>query len=403
VAKSKQGKKTGKKGGLNLAGEDRARAEAWWQGLEGDPQAALTQLEETARTEPDLAWAMLSGLAARPGPGAGWLAVRAGEGLSSKNLRKAAKKAVYQLRQKGLEVEEAGQEAPLFKPIRIEPAQALMTGVFPDGTELVLLVFPRLGGEGICGGLIMDVEGRIKEASLAPMRLSQFREMISQANANSPWPPVKIEGPDLVWFLGAVVGRHREQSGDFGQEMTFLSQWLKSQSSTPESAPIYGRLGVDPSAEPQPSLLLKLKELLDDPPCLFWEPDPERWAQVKDRINEGSQSNLILTPDLEHERWDKALASAADELFLPETRPAWRFRLEATALFLASSGREDEARVFLAQATGLDRGRQTLFPALVERQLAWEEAGEEEEPDRLIEPAGSGRLIISPDEAKELS
>jgi len=379
--------------------EEAALARAWLDGLARDREAALARLLEAASSQPDLARAMILGLAGTSGPEAGWVAGRASAGLERKELRKAAKKALYQLRQRGVPTEVPERSGPVFKPASARPARAHLSGYFPDGRQLIVLAFPQARREGRYGLAIHHFETGLERLDLAPMSSGQFREMLAENPGDLPWPRLMVEGEDLVWLLGRLIQAPRSGLAGRQGELFFLAQWLEEQGPPLEEPPLYRRLGLDPAAEPEPGRVDRLRDLIDEPPCLFWSMDPARWERVRPGIEAGSGSNLILSPGLTAQREAKALRDAAETLFPLQTRRAWRTRLEETALFPAAEGKEESALAFLEGAKAMDRADHPLLLALIRRQLELEKAEENpagEDRDQLARPAGSGLILPPP-------
>ncbi len=378
----------------SLSPEALERAEAWWSQAAVAPEAALEALKEAAETDPDRAALWVEGLAQRPGPEAGWLAARAAEEVSSKTVRKAARRAIYLLKAKGVMVPAGQKDRPVFKPAEAPAAFGYMGGYYGDGTQFVFVALPRLGGEAVCGAAAVHFEKGIQDLGLSPMGRKRFEEMIAQTEAETPWSFARLETEDLIWLLKGAVAQSKLESAD----LTYLSDWLGRQRDDIKIAPIYARLGRSPDGEAEAGEVRRLVELLEQAPCVWWWPDLDKWAAVSERLAAEEESDLILSPAAEEERWQTKLNQAAAELFPPPIWPAWQRRLEETALFLAQSGREDDGRAFLSGALALKRGQETpLFKALVERAWLAEEEPAEAEPGSLIQPGKAGSLILPPD------
>jgi len=396
--------KDGFKSGADLALQ--AEARAWRDRVEAEPEAALAALLEKAISDAPAAAAWLDSLAARPSEAGLALAGRLAESAQIKPLRKAAKKVLYRLRQKGLQAPPPERGPALFQPAQPAKAFGHLSAYQEDGQELILLAFPRSGGQTLAGAVINHFLKGLGEANLVRMKHRQFQELLDEAGAEGQ-APVRIEEPDLVWLLRRGLQRTRRQGRPLSEELSFLAAWLNEKPPDPEPPALYRRLGLVPGLDPEPAALRRLAELLDQPPCQRWRPDLELWAEVGPELAREADSGLVLTPGQETQRLAGLLAKTRDKLFPAESRSAWRDRLEETALWLESAGRPEEAVVFLAAAGGIERADNPLFQVLSER--AWRaglaEAAQEDpaqtEGSSLIQPPGPGQGLILPGRLKE--
>jgi len=383
-----------------------AEARAWRDRVETEPEAALATLLEKALSDAPAAAAWLDSLVNQPSPAGLEMAGRLAESARIKPLRKAAKKVLYRLRQKGLQAPPPERGPALFQPAQAARAFGHLSAFQEDGQELILLAFPRPGGQTLAGAVINHFLKGLGEANLVRMRPRQFQELLDEAGAEGQ-APMRIEEPDLIWLLRRGLRRTRRQGRPLSEELSFLAAWLNEKPPDPEPPAVYERLGVDPAGEPEPAALRRLAELLDQPPCQRWRPDPELWAEIGPELAREADSGLVLTPGQEAQRLAGLLVRFRDRLFPAASRSAWRERLEETALWLESAGRPEEAALFLAAALGIERADNPLFDILIER--AWRdglaEAAKEgqarAESPGLIQPPGPGQGLILPGRFKD--
>ena len=383
-----------------------SRAQAWLEGLADDPDAALAALIEEASSDEMAATAFIQLLAAHPGEEAAYVAARVAQATDRKAVRKAAKRAVYLLKQKGVEVPEFDRSRPIFRLAETPEAFGFLSGYYPDGSQVIFLALSRPGGEGACGAARAHFLTGILEIELGPMRLRRFETMVTESEPDLPWGPARVEGPDLIRLLRRIVAHTRNQAGPLSPHVGLLVTWLEGQGPEADPPALYPRLGVDPAVRPQPADLRRAAELLGEPPCNLWWPDEARWTEAIKRLEGETDTSLVLSQAIEAERKDRLLAAIAQDLFPEEEWEAWQGRLEDTALFLAASGQEEEARIFLAAAASPWTADHPLLVALTER--AWEvhqaektDKEEEGEPDQLATPSSDSGLIVPPSGSKE--
>ena len=216
---------------------------AWLDKVEKGPEEALIGLTEKAQDDPELALAMLGELGRLETPEAGWVADRAARTGPTKEFRKAAKKALYSLAQKGLASPDQETERPRYQAARAESPHGFLSGYFPDNCQTLTLAFPTGGGEGLCGAAICHYRDGIREIGLGPMRLSQFRGMNREVGGQLPWAPVRLEGEELAQILDYILQNHRASGGRADREVSFLAQWVEEQGPLPEQPPALGAVG----------------------------------------------------------------------------------------------------------------------------------------------------------------
>lgn len=394
--KKKAKKKTG------FSKEAQSRAEAWLVGLTEAPEEAWDELENRLQTDSETALAMVTGLGGAPSPEAGWVAHRATLLEVPKDIRKAAKKAVYQLTQKGIEIDKS-ESRSIFKAAVIPPDHAYLSGVHMDGTETLVLAFPGPGGEGTYGAASLSYMGGFEEVMLHPMRAVQYRTLVNQLKADQPWEPVKVEGEDLYWIIRSTFERSRELGEGTDEGQLYLAQWLGKNPMLLDHAPIYDRLAVDPDQEPGLFSESLIAEALQNPPCIFWAPEKEAWESGSEKLAEEDGSDLIVSADLERDRRAQKITEVIPEVFPENSRPAWKTRMESAALALEGSEPET-AKAFLKAALLSDQDDNPVYIKLVERFLELEKQQAEmmsseedrpglednEEPSGLILPPGVG-------------
>lgn len=410
MAKKKSVKKApGGKGKLNP--EQTALLEGWLNGLEGDHEAALGSLMETVDSDPHLAEAMALALGGRPSGQAAWIAAMAGAEAGSKAVRKAAKKSAYSIRSQGFEAPETVPvNRPVFKAPQTPPAIGFMTGYHADGCQLTYICLTSPGGRSAGGAVVTHFVGGFHEVSLGRMRPSQLVDMVRQTEDELSWPPVEMGEDDLVWLLNGALELTKSGKRALDNESSFIAGWLEEKNASKQvSAPVYARLGMEPGGVPQVADLRRLREVLEQPPCLMWWLDLERWSGIRPEMESKLTSDLVLSEAQQADRLEQVLAEVRSRLFPADEVPCWQRRLEETATYLEISDRPDEARACLAAAMDPDHPDNPLYSALMERAWSTEQAMRamsQSEPEGLEpgqepldgpdEPEQDGGLILPP-------
>ena len=388
MAKSKKAKpKSVKKTGRSLTAEQQSRLAAWLGSVASDPDRAWTELEELAAQEADLAEAMVAGLGGLDCPAAADLAARSGE-TETKALRKAARKAAYQLAQKGLNPTEPAppKQTWTLKRQPVGPPKGLATGYYPDGRQLVFFYLPQAGQEAWGGVALCHFAQGMTELMLERMSRTRFKAMVQDHLDQAPWAPAELEGDDLVWLIKRMLARRRPDglasaSVDPADRVS-LARWLADWDHVDpdKPAPMSARAG-DQVGEVDPA------ELLSKPPCSMWPP-LEELEQMDDQ-----DAGLILNPEQQADMDRRRRSRQADRIYPAADRPGWRERLIDTAAFHQAGGEPGLARAALDAAEDVD----SFLTDLVA--LGWSILEEHrqlmaQEQDQPAETETEGGLII---------
>jgi hypothetical protein len=143
-------------------------------------------------------------------------------------------------------------------------------------------------------------------------------------------------------------------------------------------------------------------DLLDRSASLFQAPSLQSWFLEKEEsqkylslLQQASESRLVLTPYQKESRVMEIYQQAVHELFDGPRRLLCRRRLEEMAYVLWKKGQENESRMSLAAAAGMEKESGILSPhpfllELVKRSLAAlieeEKEKKDKEPGLIVRP-----------------
>ena len=348
MAKSKKAKsRNRKKPALSLTDEQRSRLAAWLASVASEPDRAWTELKGLTAAEPGLAEAMVAGLGGLDCPAAVDLAARVGE-TEIKSLRKAARKAAYQLTRKGLAPTDPApaRQTWTLKRQPTDPPTGLTTGYYPDGRQLVFFYLPQAGQEAWGGVALGHYTQGMTELMLERMSRSRFKAMVKDHLEQAPWPPAELAGDDLVWMIKRLLTRRSDGLASptiDPADRVSLAQWLADWDHIDPTGPAPMPAGAaKPAGEPD------VAALLGKPPCSMWPP-LEELTRMDDQ-----DSGLILNPEQQADMDRRRRAHQAEQLYPAVERPGWRDRLIDTAAFHQAGGDPELARAALAAAEDVD-------------------------------------------------
>ena len=334
--------------------------------------AALPILRHCLADRPDRAIAAAHALGTLPLPEAAQ-ALEAAEGrAATKPVRTAARRALYRLRQAGVD-RPVAVSSPT--PRRIALGDAWASAIDGTGGRGLWLTLAGPYGERTLLAAVLSDELGLVVFSTGAMPKKRIDEQLRSVQAESPLPWVAVP-PDWAWAtLVAAVERTRAADRPVPPE---LEAWIKRLGApASEPAPVYARLPAEAAAEP--ALLESSATLLALPELAGWFLDPAgvssealEWLQAK-------ESRLVVSDQIKAERLAALIDGIIERHFDESTRLRWQGRLENEAYVLLALGRTAEAWSAVAVARALADPATALrripfLRALVERSL--EVAGE---------------------------
>jgi hypothetical protein len=281
------------------------------------------------------------------------------EALSRSNVKplaKAAKKALYRLRSKGVAVAEAPRPAEAPRAPEPEALPALVTSITSDGKRgLVLGRSLREGIESVQA--VLSDELGVIELTLSEVKRGGYRQRVKEARST-----------------GIAVEISREQGAALLAEAAALN--LRSRTPFPKDLDTALRHhGVQP-ATTEPSLpppepedvqgVLKGHSLHETNEIAHWVPPQAELRKVAQKLEEVTSSPLALSDTQKEQQTLQAVHALARAFFTPEVRRRYALRLWAMADFFEHTGRSNPAQVARAEARRLFHGPEEPFSRFAE-------------------------------------
>ncbi|NVJ06856.1 hypothetical protein HUW63_16595 [Myxococcus sp. AM001] len=317
------------------------------------PQAALASVE--ALPEP-LALAVLEAAVAD-----GHTALP--EALSSsavKPLAKAAKKALYQLRSRGVAVAGPARAAPAEPPRAAapEPLDALASAVTSGGERaLVLARVLRGAGVEVVQMQLSDERG-VVALQLGDRNRATWRKLVKDGLAHGGIVELPLE--EAAVLLAEAAGTNLRTHTPFPDGLDVVLRHFGVQP----------RLSPTELPPPEPEDLrrsLAADVLHDTVELASWlPPEPDMRALVQ-KLDEVVHSPLSLSDVQRQEQLQAAVLGVARDFFTPEVRQRYALRLWRMADYFERSSRPREADIARAEARRLFHGAQEPFSRFAER------------------------------------
>ena len=322
-------------------------------------------------------------------PGAGELLVEM-ESNATGALRREIRRSIYKLRQHGIEVREPVAEAKTAPIAATESGlTALISPIDPEGVQIVWMIRARpRGGIVRLWGLVSETQGLAGAQNHALNRRelkTQQQELEQQAGVKL----IEVE-PRLADFILCDAYRRTSEAArlNVGSFYALRTEVTGAPLPTELAHPIYAEFAKE-SAE-DPSI-----DLLKEPEVQAFRIPAKELEPYLEEVNRAQESVLVVSRSSQEDRIMGAVEKAIGELLSGVRAERLRHRLEDTGLYLAKTGRRQQAGWAAAAAAkirdGADLKQVAFFRSLVQTQLgammAQEAEHKREEPRLIMTPA----------------
>jgi len=313
------------------------------------------------------------------------------EAASSGEARREIRRALFKLRQRGIEPAPRPQSAGQTKPLAPsgENMSALMSAIDAEGARIVWIVKARpQGGSARLWGLTSEGEGLVG-ATLANLSSRQLREGRKEIEQRAQTVLVEADWRLADFILCEAYRRTPEsRRGQVGNFLALRAEIIATPPPIDFQHPIYEELAAEIGAEPS-------LELLKEPELAGWKLPLEKTKPYVDEVNEIRQSPLVLNRFQQEDRINAIVERAIADLLSGDGATLARRRLEDTAYYLARAGHRHAAAWAAAAAARLrdnaDLKRIPFFQEFVRANLgailAEQEEHQRQEPRLIATPA----------------
>jgi len=327
-----------------------------------DPES-LRGLSEEALDERLRAFANARGADALPALS------RLAESASGRGVRRAAKRALYRLSQRGVAPAPAPPPVPVVQRRAPRAVRAWLSGIDGSGSRAVWILFEGpYGGGLLCSLILNDIVG-ITEVAGGDITKRRLEAELASLRAAQKLPWVQTDPARAVGLVAESLQIHRERGTSppsaFGRWQPFFTGVAAPE---PPPAPVADA-----------DRLARSDELLGLPELGGWFLDPETVQSDALEIQETRQSRLVVSDQIKAERQEAILTRVIEREFAPEARRRWARRLAEMAWIFSATDRPEQAANASAAAAAFAESdaaplRHPLARALAQRAL--ELAGE---------------------------
>jgi hypothetical protein len=297
------------------------------------------------------------------------------ETAADRVVRRAAKRALYRLSQRGVTPAPPPPAAPVVRRGTPHAVRAWLSGIDGSGSRAAWILFEgAYGGGALCSLILNDVVG-VAEVAGGDITKRRLEAELASLRAAQKLPWVETEPARALALVAGALELHRERGTS---PPSAFGRW---QPLFAEIAPA----GPPPVPEADPALVNRAVELLGLPEMAGWFLDPEAVQSDALEVQEARESRLVVSDQIKAERQEAILARVIDREFTPEARRRWSRRFAEMAWIFAATDRSEHAAIAAAGAAAFTDSEASLAHHPLARALA----------QRALELAGevaAGRL-----------
>jgi hypothetical protein len=284
-------------------------------------------------------------------------------------LRRAAKRALYRLSQRGIEPARGPAPRPVIERTQARPTRAWVSAVDGTGSRATWIVFEGgFGGLELCSLILNDTAGILEVAGGGITRKRLDAELASLRLAQKlPW--IETSPERAVGLVAEALALH----GTLGTTPAAgFARWQPRFTAAPPSSP-------SPPAEVDTPLVSRGAELLEAPELAGWFLEPANVQADALETLQAQESTLVVGDQVKAERAEAIVRRVIDRELDAAARVRWARRLLEMAEIFDRTSRGSLAEIARATAGGLvaegaDPASQPFARGLARRAL--EVAGE---------------------------
>jgi hypothetical protein len=267
----------------------------------------------------------------------------------TKELRKAARRALYRLALTGVEVARAAPAAP--RPVverhAEHPVRAWLSGIDGSGSRVTWILFSGgLGGGLALCSLVLNDEVGILDAAGGAITKKRLEVELRKLRESQKLPWVETSAARACALVAEALAHHARAGTAPPAE---FARWRRLFGAVPPPGS-----AVETAAEPvNPLLLERSVELLELPELAGWFVDPAACQADALALLQARESRLIVSDQIKAEREAAIVDGVIERAFTAEARMRWVRRLTEMALIFRDTDRAEPAELAETAARAL--------------------------------------------------
>ena len=334
-------------------------------------------------------------------PGAAALVLAVRQAYDHKDVQKAAKKAIFKLKQRGVSIQEVDlHDSPPIILQKVEQGaepDAYLGPVDGFGNRAVLLAIPQIpAGFDLGMGAINDEKGIVNFVlgRYSKKRMRGHREIFLEKLGHM----VETSLSHVATVLDAAYARSKPGLDPSSADYLQLRPWLVENVPFLERPAIYDLVPPETiSSEVLTGSLIR--KLLEHPLMETWIVDPETIKPLVGEIIKAEESRILISEAQKTSRINELKETGVAGIYSGEKKVLLKSRLEEMAYVFFKLKEETHARLSLLAALSLDQKDSPLranpfLTAMVDRSLAYYLNGAGGKEGGKSEGVPSSRLIL---------
>ena len=258
-------------------------------------------------------------------------------------VRRAAKRALYRLSQRGLTPPSAPPPAPVVQRRAPRAVRAWLSGIDGSGSRAAWILFEGpYGGGALCSLILNDVVG-ITEVAGGDITKKRLEAELASLRAAQKLPWVETETGRALGLVAESLRLHAERStappAAFGRWQPFFAEAAAPEMPALDAA--------------DPTLVDRSAELLALPELAGWFLDPESVQKDALEMQEARESRLGVSDQIKAERQEAILTRVIERELAPDARRRWARRLSEMAWIFGATGRPEQEAMARSAAVAL--------------------------------------------------
>ena len=270
---------------------------------------------------------------------------------TDKHVRKAAKRALYRLEQRGIHPSEPAAAPPKPAALTAPPIEGYVSAVDGRGDQLVWLVKPQAGAIAHLFAVLNDPDG-LREVELNTLTRKALKSIRAELAQQHQLRLVAVDWRYADFLMHRAFewacARGTRMTGDYTALRAQLTRQPPPAAVPPDVLARLDAVTADATA------LAQSPALLDEPELRTWFRDAEQLAPFLAELGSVKDSPLVLNPAQQEERFEAVILQAIEAVFDADQRPSWARRLSAMGYYFAVTERPQRAAQAVAVARALE-------------------------------------------------
>jgi hypothetical protein len=378
------------KTGEQITPEQLRAAQEWLQeALRVEPSSGLLPQVMDQATPVPLP-AVVEALSTLATPEAATLLTQIAAQTNAKELQKAARRALYRLKTRGVDTESVRVGEPRKSVLEVPKLPiviALASQIDFAGNRALYLARRRPFSGLVLVNLIINDQHGVLDCHALPVTKKELTRLVADIRADDRLTHVELPATYAQQLVEESYRRNLSTGTPVPQDFQGLHDLIGMPDTPWEQGPIYHLINPE-EIRGQPAWLSLSGQLLDVKEFQGWHVPPEAVQSYREEVRRSADSLIIVSPALQQERQEGVQKRALREIFDPDSCARYRSRLEEMAYLLWQTKRPDEARRALAsalalQGEGVDPAAHPFLRALFTRSVEMAEALEQQDTHRV--------------------